>query len=228
MGDSNMAIPDYETLMLPVLKLAGDGNEHFIREATEHVIKEFDLTEEEQKRLLPSGATRVIVSKTGWAATYLKKCKLLESTKRGCFKITKRGVDVLHQNPKRIDGYFLEQFSEYHEFKTRKKKRKVQKKLRGKIDEAGAQTPEESMGIAYEELNQNLAQELLSKIKDSSPTFFEILVVDLLVKMGYGGSRKDAGQAIGRSGDEGIDGEPPTHGFSVRYSAHNPPIYNDL
>jgi len=199
-----MAIPDFETLMLPLLQLAADGSEHTAREATEVLTEKFNLTEQEQKKLLPSGTIRVIVNRAGWAATYLKKCQLLESTKRGYFKIAPRGVDVLNQNITKIDCKFLQQFPEYHEFKTGKKKTK--KKLDKTIDIDETQTPEEILGIAYEELNQNLAEELLTKISDSSPTFFEILVIDLLVKMGYGGSRKDAGEAVGRSGDEGIDG----------------------
>ena len=178
-----MAIPDYETLMLPLLKLAGDGKEHLIREATEVFIKEFGLTQQEQKQLLPSGLARVIINRIGWAATYLKKCRLLESTKRGYFKITQRGVDVLNQNPNKIDNRFLQQFPEYHEFKTTKKK-KTRKKLTKNIDRVEVQTPEELLGTAYEELNQSLAQELLSKIKDSSPTFFETIVIDFWSKWG--------------------------------------------
>ena len=200
-----MAIPDYETLMLPLLQLASDGKEHLTREATEFLTIMFGLTEQEQKELLPSGTTRVIVNRAGWAATYLKKCRLLESTRRGCFKITQRGIDVLNHNPTKIDNKFLQQFPEYKEFKTLKTKKTV-KKLRDRIDEGEVQTPEENLDTVYEELNQNLAQELLIKVKDGSSTFFELLVIDLLVKMGYGGSRKDAGQAVGRSGDEGIDG----------------------
>ena len=200
-----MAIPDYETLMLPLLKLASDGKEHRTREATEVFIKEFGLTEQEQKQLLPSGTIRVIVNRTGWAATYLKKCWLLESTKRGYFKITQRGIDVLNQNPDKIGNKFLQQYPEFHEFKTLKKK-KTGKKLSKNLNGVEVQTPEELLGTAYEELNQNLSHELLMKVKDGSSTFFEILVIDLLVKMGYGGSRKDAGQAVGRSSDEGIDG----------------------
>ena len=124
-----MAIPDYETLMLPLLKLAEDGKEHFTREATELLSEEFRLTEQETKELLPSGTIRVIVNRVGWAATYLKKCHLLEATKRGYFKITPRGIDVLHQNPAKIDNKFLQQYPEYHEFVTRKKnKAKKQKK----------------------------------------------------------------------------------------------------
>lgn len=200
-----MAIPDYETLMLPLLKLAGDGKGHLSRVATEVLSEEFCLTDQDKKELLPSGITRVIVNRVGWAATFLKKCQLLESTKRGFFKITQRGIDVLNKNPAKIDNKFLQQFPEFHEFTTRKKT-KVKKKLSKNIDAIKTQTPEETLGAAYEELNQNLAQELLMKVKDSSSTFFEILVIDLLVKMGYGGSRKDAGQAVGKSGDEGIDG----------------------
>jgi len=199
-----MPIPDYETLMLPILKLAGDGKEHLIKEATEVIIMEFGLTEQEQKQLLPSAATRVIVNRIGWAATYLKKCKLLESTKRGCFKITQNGIDVLRQNPAKIDNHFLQQFPEYYEFK--KKKKKTRKKIEKSLDIDKSRTPEEILGEVYEELNQSLVEELIIKIKDSSPSFFEVLVIDLLVRMGYGGSRKDAGQAVGRSGDEGIDG----------------------
>ena len=199
-----MSIPDYETLMLPILKLAGDRNEHLIKEAIEFIIAKFGLTEQEQKQLLPSGATRVIVNRVGWAATYLKKCKLLKSTKRGYFEITERGIEVLNQNPSKIDTQFLQRFPEFDEFK--KKKKKTRKKIVKSIDMDKSRTPEEILGEVYEELNQSLVEELINKIKDSSPSFFEVLVIDLLVKMGYGGSRKDAGQAVGRSGDEGIDG----------------------
>ncbi len=117
-----MAIPSYETLMLPLLKLAGDGKEYPLGKATEVLIKEFGLTEQEQKQLLPSGNQRVIVNRTNWAATYLKKCRLLESAKRGYYKITQRGIDALKQNLSKIDCKFLQQFPEFHEFKTRKKK----------------------------------------------------------------------------------------------------------
>ena len=198
-----MAIPDYESLMLPLLKLAGDEKEHTTREATEVLSR--DLTEQEKKALLPSGTTRVIVNRLGWAATYLKKCHLFDSPKRGYFKITPRGLDVLKQNPTEINTKFLERFPEYHEFKNAKKADTKRKIVEDK-EEIRTSTPEEMLGAAYEELNQTLIQELLDRIKESSPTFFEILVIDLLVKMGYGGSRKDAGQVIGGVGDEGIDG----------------------
>jgi restriction system protein len=200
-----MAIPDYESLMLPLLQFASDGKEHQAREATEFLSNKFRLTEQERKELLPSRTGRVIVNREGWAATHLKACLLIESTKRGYFKITQRGIDVLSRNLTEINIKFLEQFPEYAEFK------KVKKELPGKeLDrnkyEISPQTPEEILGDAYEELNRNLKQELLENIKSASPDFFEYLVVDLLVKMGYGGSRSDAGQLVGGSGDEGIDG----------------------
>jgi restriction system protein len=200
-----MAIPDYESLMLPLLQFASDGKEHRVREAIEFLSNKFRLTEQERKELLPSGTGRVIVNREGWAATHLKACLLIESTKHGYFKITQRGIDVLSRNPTEINIKFLEQFPEYAEFK------KVKKELPGKeLDrnkyEISPQTPEEIIGDAYEELNRNLKQELLENIKSASPDFFEDLVVGLLVKMGYGGSRSDAGQSVGGSGDEGIDG----------------------
>jgi restriction system protein len=130
---------------------------------------------------------------------------LIESTRRGYFKITQRGIDVLSRNPTGINTKFLEQFPEYAEFKKVKKELPRKESDRTKY-EATPQTPEEILGAAYEELNLNLKQELLENIKSASPDFFEDLVVDLLVKMGYGGSRSDAGQSVGGIGDEGIDG----------------------
>ncbi len=200
-----MAIPDYESLMLPLLQFASDGEEHRSREATEFLSDKFRLTEQERRELLPSGTTRVIVNREGWASTYLKKCLLIESAKRGYFKITQRGIDVLSRNPTEINIKFLEQFPEYAEFK-KVKKELPRKELDRNKYEISPQTPEEILGDAYEELNRNLKQELLESIKGASPDFFEDLVVDLLVKMGYGGSRSDAGQSVGGSGDEGIDG----------------------
>jgi restriction system protein len=191
--------------MLPLLQLASDGKEHRSREATEFLSDKFRLTEQERRELLPSGTTRVIVNREGWASTYLKKCLLIESTKRGYFKITQRGIDVLSRNPTDINIKFLEQFPEYAEFKKVKKEVPREELDRNKY-EISPQTPEEILGDAYEELNRNLKQELLENIKSASPDFFEALVVDLLVKMGYGGSRSDAGQSVGGSGDEGIDG----------------------
>jgi len=200
-----MPIPDYQTFMLPLLKLTQDEIEHKRKDVVDALADQFHLSEQEKVELLPSGNNRVIYSRVGWAATYLKKSKLLEAPKRGCLKITQRGIEVLKQNPKTINNDFLRQFPEFNEFVSVKKKKddKDTKDVPVSID---SQTPEELLENSYEALNDDLSQELLQIIKDSSPNFFELLVIDLLVKMGYGGSRKDAGQAVGKSGDEGIDG----------------------
>jgi restriction system protein len=195
-----MAIPDYQSIMLPLLKLAGDEKEHSLREAIEALADEFKLTDEERKELLPSGRQATFDNRVGWARTYMKKAGLLESTKRGYFQITERGLDVLKQNPSEIDNAFLRQFPEFIEFQTPRDKR------RSEQDVSDTQTPEEEIEAAYQGVRQELATELLQTIKSCSPAFFERLVIDLLVKMGYGGTRKDAGQAVGKSGDGGIDG----------------------
>jgi len=198
-----MAIPDYQSIMLPLLKFAGDGEEHSLREAIEDLADEFSLTDEERKELLPSGRQATFDNRVGWARTYMKKAGLLESTKRGYFQITERGLDVLKQNPPEINNAFLRQFPEFVEFQT-PKQREVEEDTEQDISET--RTPEEEIESAYQGVRQELATELLQTIKSCSPTFFERLVVDVLVKMGYGGTRKDAGQAVGRSGDGGIDG----------------------
>lgn len=198
-----MAIPDYQSIMFPFLKFIGDKEEHSFRETVDGLAKEFQLTEDEQKELLPSGQQEIFSNRVGWARTYLKKSGLVDSTRRGCFKITDKGTAVLIQKPEKIDVQFLEQFQEFRDFRA----------LRHKKDEAEIEpkevtesTPEEALETAYQRLRDDLAIELLQQIKTSSPSLFEKLVVELLVKMGYGGSRHDAGKAIGKTGDEGIDG----------------------
>jgi restriction system protein len=195
-----MTIPDYQSIMLPLLKLAGDRQEHSLREVIEALADEFYLTDEERKELLPSGRQATFDNRVGWARTYLKKAGLLESIKRGYFQITERGLDVLKQNPPEIDNAFLRQFPEFIEFQTPRDKKRIEQ------DVSDTQTPEEEIEAAYQGVRQELVTELLQTIRSCSPAFFERLVIDLLVKMGYGGTRKDAGQAVGRSGDGGIDG----------------------
>lgn len=197
-----MAVPDFQSLMLPLLKIAGDGQEHSLSETIDVLALEFGLTEAERKELLPSGRQSRFDNRVGWARTYLKKAGLIESTGRGVFRISKRGYGVLKDKPAKIDMKFLEQFPEYVEF------RSVSQQV-DKPDEKGDesdQTPEEILELSYQGLRQDLAQELLERVKECSPRFFEKLVVDLLVAIGYGGSRKDAGEAVGRTGDGGIDG----------------------
>ncbi|MBI5769772.1 MAG: restriction endonuclease [Verrucomicrobia bacterium] len=199
-----MPIPDYETLMLPLLKLAsGKANEDLpVLDAVSFLAEKYQLTEAEKTELLPSGGTFKFSSRVSWAATYLKKAVLLEAPRRGFIRATKRGLDALKKNPAKIDGDFLSQFEEFRRFKNRKK----DKGDNPPACASGSITPIESIDTQFEELREALASEVLEKVKACSPQFFERLVIKLLVKMGYGSSLKDAGQAIGRSGDGGIDG----------------------
>jgi restriction system protein len=197
-----MAIPDFQSLMLPLLTVAGDRQEHSLSEAIDTLAVQCTLTDEERKELLPSGRQAKFDNRVGWVVTHLKKARLLESTGRGRFRITDRGIEVLRNRPTRIDLRFLNQFPEFVEF------RNLARQERPEVEEVetSERTPEEILEASYLTLRQNLQQELLELVKTCSPKFFENLVVDLLVTMGYGGSRKDAGQAIGQTGDGGIDG----------------------
>ena len=196
-----MAIPDYQTLMLPLLKYAADRKDHSVREAVDALAEQFKLSEEEKKELLPSGKQEIFFNRVGWARTYLKKAEFLETPRRAYFCISDRGLKVLQGKPSRIDAKFLDQFEEFREFRTKKKETPE----KGKVKET-EETPEELLENSYQNLRANLAHEILEQIKKNSPSIFENIVVELLVKMGYGGSRKDAGQAIGKTADEGIDG----------------------
>jgi len=199
-----MPIPDYQTLMLPVMKCVADGEEHSMKELYHKIAEIFRISDKERAERLPSGSQSTFENRVGWARTYLKKSGLLTSPRRGVIKISNRGRDILHQNPDKIDNKFLEQFREYQEFKvfrhdtnrTREKNNAVSPEL----------TPEEILENSYQDLRNQLAYDLLERIMQCPPDFFERLVVDLLVAMGYGGSRSDAGQAVGKSGDDGIDG----------------------
>jgi len=200
-----VAIPDYQSIMLPLLNLLKDEKEHSLREVSDKLADVFNLSDDELKALLPSGQQAIFMNRVGWARTYLKKASLIESIKRSFFKISKRGIDVLKQNPSAVNVKFLEQYPEFVEFKESSKKEK-NTLSNSEIEITNQQTPEESLEYGYQKIRQNLAQELINRIKGCSPSFFEKLVVELLVKMGYGGSLHDAGKAVGKSGDEGIDG----------------------
>lgn len=197
-------IPDYQTLMLPLLKLFKDGQEHKYRDIVEILAVEFGVTDDERKELLASGNQAIFDNRVGWAKTYLKKAGLLESPKRASFIITKLGMETLNKKPNRIDAKYLKQFPSFIEFQNANRSDNDLEQLISQ--EPSEQTPEENLDKAYQRIRKSLASELLTKVLELSPTFFERLVVELLVKMGYGGSIKDAGKAIGKSGDEGIDG----------------------
>ncbi len=198
-------IPDFQTLMLPILTLVKDKKEYSLGEIVDTLADEFKLTSEERKELLPSGQTYMFGNRVGWARTYLRKAGLLDFPKRGMTCITERGLNVLQQKPKKINIAFLKQFPEFIEFQNTKKEDASSENITSQV-EISIQTPEEILEDSYQNIRKTLAQDLLDKITKLSPAFFERLVVELLVKMGYGGSIKDAGKAIGKSGDEGIDG----------------------
>lgn len=195
-------IPDYQTCMLPLLKYAADNKEHKLADAVKDLSDQFGLTAEERKELLPSKTQEVIFNRIGWARTYMKKAGLLEDTRRGFFKITERGQAVLGENLERLTTKYLRKFDEFNEFQ-RKHNEKDSKSENDVISEA---TPEEMLEAGYTKLSENLADDILVNIAKCSPSFFEHLVVDLLVHMGYGGSFSEAAQVVGKSGDEGIDG----------------------
>ena len=203
-----MAIPDYQSVMLPLLRFAGEKNdETSTGEAVEVLAKEFGLTDEDLKEMLPSGIQSTFVNRVGWASTYMKKAGLLEATRRGYYRITPRGQELLKKQPKAVNVKLLKQYSEFLEFQQLKGTRSGDRESssRTTLDVTTA-TPSEALEAAYENLRDELADELLARVKKSSPSFFERVVVELLVKMGYGGSRADAGKAIGKTGDGGIDG----------------------
>lgn len=205
-----MAVPGYQEFMLPLLKLAADGNEYSIAAAVAMLAEEMKISADDRASFLPSGTQTKLYNRVAWAATYLSKSLLIEKIGRGRFKVATRGLEVLQKNPPQINSAFLDQFLEYRAFKARKTE-KIEMTVGLKNDECEAAnepdiTPDEQMDVAYTELRETLADELLGRVRAGTPKFFEHLVVDLLVAMGYGGSRVDAAQVVGKSGDGGIDG----------------------
>lgn len=204
-----MPVPDYQTVMLPLLRLTSDGQEHTLVQAADAIADEFNLTDEERKEMLSGSGQLKIYNRVGWSRTYMAKAGLLEAVGRGKFKITERGLELLKQKPKKIDVNLLNQYPEFVEFRTGSTGNKSNASAGNGVDLVAAQqTPQELLESSYQALHRQVADELIEKISRSSPRFFEKLVVDLLVAMGYGGSRRDAGQALltGKSGDDGIDG----------------------
>jgi restriction system protein len=209
-----MTIPDFQSIMLPLLEIVNDGKEHRHREVSEALAAKFNLTEEEREELLPSGRQARFDNRVAWSGAYLKKAGLIENTGRGIFRITADGSELLKSNPTRIDIKLLMQYPGIEEWRKPSSHKAGGDEAESFSNDGNGiggatvetQTPEEVLESSYQELRQALAQELIDRIMTCSPKFFENLVVDLLVKMGYGGSRKDAGEAIGKGGDGGIDG----------------------
>jgi restriction system protein len=203
-----MPIPKVPTMMLPLLQFASDGREHSMDEAVDGVADIFKLTDQERNQLYSSGKGPVFADRVAWARTYLKQAALVEYTRRSHFQITERGIAMLAEKPTEITEKMLERFPEWLDFleRSRKKTTDANKPKTREAVAAESQTPKEAISQRIREVREVLAQELLDTIKAKSPAFFENLVVKLLVGMGYGGSIQDAGQAIGQSGDGGIDG----------------------
>jgi restriction system protein len=197
-----MSIPDYQSLMLPLLRQTSDEREHPFPELVDALATEFSLTDAERRELLPSGSQFLFANRVGWARTYLKKAGLLSAPKRGFVQITERGLQLLKENPKRIDNKVLRRFPEFLEFQSVKV---GDEKDIPDIKAADQLDPQENVEAAYQRIQKQLSAELLAQIKTCSPQFFERLVLDLLLQMGYGGSRRDVGEVIGKSGDGGVD-----------------------
>jgi restriction system protein len=200
-----MAIPDYQKIMLPLLKYSSDEIEHSFREAVEKMAIFFSVNDNERGELLPSGKQPIFDNRVGWAKTYLTKAHLLELPKRGYLKITERGINLLKKPPLEITSKFLEQFEEFKKFTTQKKNNQTDNN-QVTILSNNDLTPDDILAKTYNELKESIELEVLEQVKSITPMFFEQLVIDLMVSMGYGGNRQDAARAVGKSGDGGIDG----------------------
>jgi restriction system protein len=205
-----MSIPDYQTLMRPLLAYAQDGGEKYIRAAFDVLSAEFSLTPEERQQMLPSGKQIIFENRVHWARTYLDKAGAIARTRRSHFQITERGRQLLKDQPSRIGVAELRQFPEFQKFQAPKdedgESAKAAPEAPNALDVTVQATPEEAIQAAESQLAESLRGDLLERIAEMPPAFFEQLVVDLIVAMGYGGSRNNVAKRIGRSGDEGIDG----------------------
>jgi restriction system protein len=205
-----MSIPSHEEAMLPVLNVLGDGEARHRRTLAENVAEHFQLSTDDRSQMLPSGKAPVFRSRTGWALSYMKQAGLVTSPRRGWYQITPLGKDVLKAIPDRIDNEFLMRFDGFRDFRARSRS---EAPVAGGPDDgvevlpvAPIEPPDEALERAYGRLRIAVESELVDTLKNVAPAFFEQLVIDLLVRMGYGGNRAEAARAIGRSGDEGIDG----------------------
>lgn len=196
-----MSIPDFQALMRPVLEIHADGRDHERAPLRKELAERFELSGDEQAELLPSGNQRVFDNRLGWALTYMTKAELLIRPRRGVTRITDRGRQVLQQHPDRVDRSVLNQFDEFRGFLSRPNTPTDEPATTRDDD-----TPEEAIERAHEQLTAALAEAALEKVLDADPAFFEQLVVDVLLAMGYGGSKAEAGERLGRAGDEGLDG----------------------
>lgn len=201
-----MAIPDFQSIMLPLLRLAGDGQVWLTHDARDRLADEFGLSDDEREQLLPSGTQRTFANRVAWAISYLKQARLVDSAGRSKFQITDRGRAALASPPTRITiRYLMDNFPEFREFKERSKPKAGPTSPSGDGSEE-QETPEERFQSAEHTLRRALEIELLDRIKQVTPTFFEQIVLKLLTAMGYGGSVEEAAAHLGRGGDDGVDG----------------------
>jgi restriction system protein len=204
-----MPVPSYDAFMLPLLTALADGSEQHVRDLRDRLAHEFKLNEADRQELLPSGKQPVFDGRVGWAKTYLEKAGLLSTPRRGWYRITDAGKGVLAQKPPGLDKKFLLQFDSFRAFVTRSNGEGSEggsPAVAEESSEAPGITPQEALERAHQEIRRKIEAELLDAVTKASPRFFEKLVVELLVQMGYGGSLEDAGRALGRSHDRGIDG----------------------
>jgi restriction system protein len=201
-------VPKYETVMLPLLQLLDDGSARKFGELVPILEDDFKLTQSERDEMLPSGRITTFRSRMHWAATYLVHAGVLKRPQRGWLQLTPRGTDVLASSPQEISNEFLNQFAEFREWRAKSGVNPPSPDNAKVPAIAGPSelSPEETLESSYQVLRLQLADELLEKLLNASPKFFEQVVVDLLVAMGYGGSRYGVATAIGKSGDEGVDG----------------------
>jgi restriction system protein len=198
--DRLMAIPDFQAIMLPMLRSSGDGAEHSVREVRATLADEMGLTPDEREELLPSGQQPRFSNRVAWAKIHLERAGLLRKTRRGCFAITDVGREVLGNPPERIDIRWLHRFPGFAEFRRRSPTDDV-----GGDEVPSPQTPEEALELAYQQIRDDLAAEILEQVKAVSPRFFERLVLDVMLRMGYGSYSGDG--TLGPPGaDAGIDG----------------------
>ena len=201
-----MAIPDFQTLMRPLLDLHADREEHLNRDLVNALAEQFSLTPEERREMLPSGRAKTFDNRVGWAKTYISAAGLIEAPRRAVLIITEKGVQALVDHPKTIDLRVLAKLNGSRSVRERRRDEKPELEQERDAGIEIHETPEEAVENAYLTLRNDVEREIVAKILANPPEFLERVIIDLVVKMGYGGNRKDAGEAIGRSGDEGIDG----------------------
>ncbi|SIN83078.1 restriction endonuclease [Paraburkholderia phenazinium] len=198
-----MTVPTFQQLMLPLLTFLNDECEHGYAEAAGALKVALAVSDADLAELLPSGKQTKFMNRLYWAKVHLSKALLVETTTPKAFRLTKRGISLLNEKPETVGMQLLLKFPEYRAFRNGKQSASA---ALVPSEEVVEETPEEQLEAAYRTIRQNLEQALLTHVLKAPPAFFEQLVIDLLIAMGYGGSRRDAGRAVGKNSDGGIDG----------------------